>query len=143
MGGWFFVFWIAACSGMDGCFFVFGMAAYWGMDGCFLFQIDYGDAGSAELYVLIAGREDVGDGVKILADELAKNAVALAMKDANASDTDEYGIVNEILNGIESLVTTHPSYVKILTELCTAVVNSVASGSRSSDRVESFVLVCR
>lgn len=40
----------------------------------YLLQVNDGDAGTAELDMLVLGFRDVGNGVQILTDELAENA---------------------------------------------------------------------
>ena len=50
-------------------------------------EIDYGDAGSAKLHMLVSIVGDIGDGSEVLTDELAQDAVALAMEDAHALHT--------------------------------------------------------
>ena len=90
------------------------------------------DAGSTKLYVLIFGRENIRDGVEILANQLTENAVALAVKDAYMSHAYEDGVVNEILHCGESFVATHSSYVDVLMEIGTSIVDGLACSARSS-----------
>ena len=90
------------------------------------------DAGSTKLYVLIFGRENIRDGVEILANQLTENAVALAVKDAYMSHAYKDGVVNEILHCGESFVATHSSYVDVLMEIGTSIVDGLACSARSS-----------
>ncbi len=46
---------------------------------CGLFQVDNGDAGTAELDVLVAELRDIGDGGQILSYELSQDSCACAV----------------------------------------------------------------
>ena len=88
-------------------------------------EIDYGDAGSAKLHMLVSIVGDIGDGSEVLTDELAQDAVALAMEDAHALHTHEDGIVDEVLHGIERFVATHASHVEVLVEVLAVTVDGL------------------
>lgn len=80
-------------------------------------QFYHSDASPTELYVFVTGVHDGGDGAEILTDELAEGSCASAVKDADAGHTNLCGVVDEMLDGIEGFVTTHPSYVDLLLEM--------------------------
>ena len=88
-------------------------------------EIDYGDAGSAKLHMLVGIVGDIGDSSEVLTDELAQDAVALAMEDAHALHTHEDGIVDEVLHGIERFVATHASHVEVLVEVLAVTVDGL------------------
>ena len=87
-----------------------------------LLKVYHRDSSTAELHMLVSKVGDVGNGREVLPNELAQNAIALAMKDSDLSDSDKNGIVNKVLNGIHSLVTSHAPYVNFLSESRTPVV---------------------
>lgn len=60
---------------------------------------------------------NIWNAAQILADELAKDTIALAMQNSYSWHTHQDGIINEILHGIQSLITTHASHVQILMEV--------------------------
>ena len=67
--------------------------------------------------------------MQVLTDELAEDAVALAVEDAHARHAYEDGIVDEILHGGQSLVATHTAHVYVLMEVGTTVVDGLARGA--------------
>jgi hypothetical protein len=67
--------------------------------------------------VLIATADDVGEGIEVVADEFAEDAVALAVQDAHGVGTYEDGIVDEVLNLKQCLVASQTANVYLLTEI--------------------------
>ena len=71
--------------------------------------------------MLVFGFLDVRNRIKILADELSEYACSCTMQDAYTTESYQDGIVNEVHHGVDSLVTTHTSYVDVLVEVLLAV----------------------
>ena len=92
--------------------------------------------------MLISCREHVWYGVEILPYQLSQNAIALAMKDSDLSDSDKNGIVNKVLNGIHSLVTSHAPYVYLLSEIRTPVVYRLSCCLFKRHILQIGMLVC-
>ena len=67
--------------------------------------------------MFIATADDVGEGIEVVADEFAEDAVALAMQDAHVVGTYEDGIVDEVLNLKQCLVASQTANVYLLTEI--------------------------
>ena len=89
--------------------------------------------------MLIGIMRNIWNAAQILADELAKNTIALSMKNADSWHTHQDGIINEILHGIQSLITTHASYVQILMEVGLVGIDGLAG--LLADAVRSQVLL--
>ena len=92
----------------------------------FLLKINYRNAGTAELNMLIGIMRHIWNAAQVLPDELSENSVALAMKNSNSWHTYQDGIVNEILNGIQCFIATHTSYIQILVEVGFMRVNGLS-----------------
>ena len=67
--------------------------------------------------MLIATADDIGEGIEVVADEFAEDAIALAMEDAHVVGTYEDGIVDEVLNLKQCLVASQTANVYLLTEI--------------------------
>ena len=80
---------------------------------------------TAKLDVLVVVVLDGGDGVEVLADEVAQDSVAGAVEDADAAHSYERGIINEVHYGLDGLVTTHSADIDIGLEGQFAVVDVV------------------
>ena len=65
-------------------------------------------------------------GGKVLAYQLAQDARACSMQDSHARHAYEYGVVDEVGDGVDGLVATHATYVQVLAEVLSAVVDDVA-----------------
>ena len=76
--------------------------------------------------MLIGVVRHVRDAAHILTDELAQDAIALAMEDADTRHSHEDGIVDEVLHGIESFVATHTTYIEILMEIALVGIDGLA-----------------
>ncbi len=81
-----------------------------------LCEIDDGDAGAAEADVFVAEGGDVGVGFQLLADEGLEDAVACAVKDAEARGVELHGVVEEVGDGLQGFVCPHSSYVDLVLE---------------------------
>ena len=60
-----------------------------------------------------------------MADKLSKDAIALAVKDANTGHTHKNGIVDEVHHGIKCLVATLTPDIQILVEMALALVDGL------------------
>ena len=105
----------------------------------FLLKINYRDAGTAELNMLIGIMRHIWNAAQVLTDELAENTIALAMKNSNSWHSYQDGIVNEILNGIQCLIATHTSYIQILVEV--GLVGIYRLAGLLADTIRSQVLL--
>ncbi len=70
-----------------------------------------------------AGLLDVGDGIKVLTNQLAQNASTRTVQNTNTAQADEDSIVDEVHHRIDSFVTTHASHVKVLVEVLSTVLH--------------------
>ena len=68
---------------------------------------------------------DAGDGREVLSDQLSEDAVACAVKDADAVGTDLDGVVNEVGDGLQRLVATHAAEVDLLAEMQAFLVHGI------------------
>lgn len=91
-----------------------------------LVKVYHGDACPAKLYVLVAIGTDIGDGMQVLANQLAQDAAARAVEDAHTRHAHENGIVDEVGDGIDSLIAAHAAHVQILAEIQLARVYRLA-----------------
>ncbi len=80
-------------------------------------KVNYRDAGTAKLYMLIGIMGHIRDAAQVLTDELSEDTIALSMKDSDSWHSYQDGIINEILYGIQCLIATHTSYIQILVEV--------------------------
>lgn len=93
-----------------------------------LCEIDNGDAGAAEADVFVAEGGDVGVGFQLLADEGLEDAVACAVKDAEARGVELHGVVEEVGDGLQGFVCPHSSYVDLVLEFELAFATLVTGG---------------
>ena len=76
--------------------------------------------------MLIAVVCDVGNSGQILAYQLAQNTGSRTVQDSHARHAYEDGIVDEIGDGVDSLIASHAAHVEVLTEVQLAVVYHLA-----------------
>ena len=76
--------------------------------------------------MLVAEVADVGHGGKVLPYELTQNARACSVQNAYARHANEDGIVDEVGDGIDGLVATYATDIKVLAEVLFTVVDDVA-----------------
>ena len=67
--------------------------------------------------MLVFGTYHVGYRVQVLTNQLTQDAGTRTMKNANTRHTYQYGIVEEMHHGVQSLVTTHASDIYVLMEI--------------------------
>ena len=107
-----------------------------------ILQIDDCDACATKLHVFVGEVRDVGDCGEVLADELAQNAVSLSVKDAHARHSHKDGVVDEIGDGIEGFVASHPSHVEVLMEVLPVGVDGLARLAADVVSGEAGVFLC-
>ena len=56
------------------------------------------------------------------------------MKDAHARHTHEYGVVDEVLHGVQRLVTTHSAHVEVLVEVELVLVDGLTRLAAYAER---------
>ena len=81
------------------------------------------DACSAKLYMLVFKMGNIRDCAQILSNELAQDAVTFPMQNSDSLYSHKNGIVDEILNCIESFITAHASHVDILMETLPSLID--------------------
>ena len=72
---------------------------------------------TAKLHMLVLAVRNVRHRLQVLTDELAQNAVALAMQNAHTRHSYKYSVVDEVLHSVQSFVATHATHVEILMEV--------------------------
>ena len=80
-------------------------------------EVDDGDAGSAELHMLVGEVANGGHGGEVLADEGAQDAGAGTVENAHTLGANEYGIVDVVLHGLDGLGATHAAHIELLAEV--------------------------
>ena len=90
-----------------------------------LLEVDDGDAGAAEADVLVGKMGHTGDGREVLSDELAEDAVARAVEDADAVGADLDSVVDEVGHGLQGFVATHAAEVDVLVEMQALLMHRV------------------
>jgi hypothetical protein len=76
-----------------------------------------GDAGTAELHVLVVEFLYVGNSREILTNQLAQGTCASTVKNAHTRHSYKYRIVYEVHYNIQRLVTAKSTNVKVLMEV--------------------------
>lgn len=84
---------------------------------CRLVKIDYRDAGTAELHMLVGIMSDSRHGGQILADKCTEYSGSCAVKDTYTIHADQYSVVDEISDRLQRFVSTHSADVDILFEI--------------------------
>ena len=80
--------------------------------------------------MLVAEGSDVGNRAQILTYQLSENTRSCAMENTYARHANKDGVVDEIGDGIDSLVASHASDIEILTEVQFAVVYDLTRVAR-------------
>ena len=88
-------------------------------------EVDNSDSVAAELDVLVVIILYGGNGVEVLADQVAQYSVSCAVEYADAAHSYEGGVINEVHYGLDGLVTAHSAYVDIGLEGQFAVVDVI------------------
>ena len=94
-----------------------------------LFKINNRDSCSSELHMLIGEVGDIGNGSQVFTDELSENTRSCAVENTYPADSHQNGVVDEIGDGIDGLVTTHAPHIQILLELTPSLVDGFPGGS--------------
>ena len=85
--------------------------------GFLSFQFNNRYSGTTELNVFVVEMFDKRQGAKILSDQRAQYTVACTVQNAQLVDIAHHGIVDEIANGLHSLLASHTAYINIGTEI--------------------------
>ena len=64
------------------------------------------------------------------------------MKDAHARHTHEYGVVDEVLHGVQRLVATHSAHVEVLVEVELVLVDGLTRLAAYAERWRQCRLRC-
>ena len=72
---------------------------------------------TAKLHMLVLAACHIRYRLQVLTDELAQNAVALAMQNAHTRHSYKYSVVDEVLHSVQSFVATHATHIEILMEV--------------------------
>ena len=78
-----------------------------------------------KLDVLVVIFTDGWNGVQVLADKVAQNAVSGAVKDAHAAHANQGSIINKVHYGLYGLVTAHSTHIDIRLEGKLAVIDVI------------------
>ena len=72
---------------------------------------------TAKLHMLVLAACHIRYRQQVLTDELAQNAVALAVQNAHTRHSYKYSVVDEVLHSVQSFVATHATHIEILMEV--------------------------
>ena len=108
------------------------------------------DACTTKLHMLVAISSDIGYRRKILTDKLAEDARTRAVEYAYPAHSHQYGIVDEVGDGMESLVATHTAHIQVLLEMelalvddGTAALSAIRQGGHHGSGRRRELLGCR
>ena len=80
-------------------------------------KFHYRNACTAKLDVFVVSREDTRNRIQVLTNDLPQGSCACAVKNADAGGIDQQRIVDEVGDGLQSLVCTHSAHINLLSEV--------------------------